>query len=274
MGIEFKIVGQIPLDQLERGRKKKSPESFASQVRNDLKSLAENINERYGEILESNGRIKITDEADFKFIEIKEKAWAQESGLSLEDYRNKKEASSNSLAEQAITLSLAKVLGPRFLSVRSSAWDDYENGVDNLLLDLETGSVVCGFDEIVEGYGQDGGAKKEKKIMDKFVRGGSFVQYGIKSVGESGKEVVISKQTNLPTFFVSLTKDELSDLLENINKPEISESEKKVIGEMLSSLEYQVGLMNDKSASVDNNRLAENLGRANDLIMVLKEKIG
>ncbi len=274
MGIEFKIVGQIPLDQLERGRKKKNPELYSSQVRNYLKSLAENVNERYGNILESDGRIKITDEDDAKFIKIKEEAWARESGLSLEDYRRKKESSSNSLAEQAITLSLAKVLGSRFLSVRSSAWDDYENGVDNLLLDVETGSVVCGFDEIVEGYGQDGGAKKEKKIMDKFAAGGSFVKYGIKSTGEEGKEVSISKQTNLPTFFVSLTKDELSDLLENINRPEISSAEKKVIGEIISSLEYQVKLMNSKSESIKNNRLAENLGRANDLIMVLKEKVG
>ena len=274
MGVEFKIVGQIPLSQLERGRKKKSPESYASQVRSDLKSLAESVNERYGDILEEDGRIRITDEAEVRYVKIKEEVYAGESGLSLEEYRRKKESSSNSLAEQAITLSLAKVLGSRFLSVRSSAWDDYENGVDNLLLDLETGSVVCGFDEIVEGYGQDGGAKKEKKIMDKFARGGSFVKYGIKSTGESGKEVAISKQTNLPTFFVSLTKDELSDLLENISKSEISGAEKKVIGEIISSLEYQVGLMNDKSATVHNSRLAENLGRANDLITVLKEKVG
>lgn len=273
MGIEFKIVGSIPLEQLERGRKKKSPELYASQVRDNLKALAENVNERYGNILESDGRIRITDEADAKFIKIKEEAWARESGLSLEDYSRKKESSSNSLAEQAITLSLAKVLGSRFLSARSSAWDDYENGVDNLLLDLETGSVVCGFDEVIEGYGQDGSAKKEKKIMEKFSRGGSFVKYGIKSTGEAGKEVAISKKANLPTFFVSLTKDELSDLLENINKPEISVSEKKVIGEIISSLEYQVGLMDGKSADVNNIRLEENLDRAKDLISVLKEKI-
>lgn len=243
-------------------------------MRNKLKSLAESVNERYGNILDNDGRIRVADDYDSQVINMKEAAWAQESGLDLEDYRRKKESSSNSLAEQAITLSLAKVLGPRFLSVRSSAWDDYENSVDNLLLDLETGNVVCGFDEVVEGYGQDGGAKKEKKIMDKFAGGGSFVKYGIKSSGEMGSGVSISQQKNSPTFFIALNKEELADLLENIDRPKISVTEKKIINEIIFSLEYQAKLMDGQSAAASNSRLKDNLARAVDLISVLKERVG
>lgn len=274
MSFELKIVGQIPLDQLERGKKKKSPESYAPLIKEKLKLLAEKVNERHGNILEADGRIKITDEADRRFVEIKEGAWAQESGLSLEEFKRKQEVSSSALAEQAITLSLAKVLGSRFLSVRASFWDDYENGVDNLLLDLDTGSVICGFDEVIEGYHQKGGEKKEKKIMDKFSKGGSFVKYGLKSVSQSDAEVAISKQSNLPTFFVAINKEELAELLEKINEPEISAPEKRIIGEMIGSLEEQMGLMNNQVATGTNPHLADNLKRSVSLISVLKEKIG
>ncbi|MDA3802301.1 MAG: hypothetical protein PF488_00150 [Patescibacteria group bacterium] len=270
--MEFKIIGKMSLENFENKPKKKNPEIYAPEMKNRMKEMADNVNERYGEILDSEGRIKVTDSDDLRYVKIKEEVYASERGMSLESYQEKQEKSSSSLAEQAITLSLSKVLGSRFLSLRSSTWDDYENGVDNVLVDMETGSLVCGFDEVVEGYNQDGKDIKEEKIMKKFKKGGAHLKYGLEVSNEESKSVNIKSQKNLPNFYISVNKNELSDLMENVSKPEISSVEKKVLNDFVFSLESQIEKMNDVEINIPRD-LKNNLEKAKSFVETLKEKI-
>ncbi len=83
-------------------------------------------------------------------------------------HREKKEASKSNQAEMIITALLHKVLKERFLVVRASVFDDYKHGIDNLILDKETGAVICAFDEVLENEGdkERGAIKKIEKIKD------------------------------------------------------------------------------------------------------------
>jgi len=269
--MELKILGKIPLENLERKERKKRPEFFAEEINLKMKEVVKGVNEKYGEIVDLDGRIKVDNSDDLRYIEIKESAWAQEKDQSLKEYREKQENSDSSLAEKAITLSLAKVLGSRFISLRSSSYDDYENGIDNVLLDTETGSLVCGFDEVVAGYGQDGSSKKEDKIMKKFAKGGSYAKYGLE-INPDTKEVKVTKKKNIPNFYISVAKSELSELLENVSKPDLSEIEKKVLSDVVFSLQYQIEKMKSYQDQVNEN-LVNNLKKTESFVNLLSEKL-
>jgi len=268
--MELKILGRIPLENLERKERKKKPEFYAEKINMKMKEMVEGVNEKYGEIADIDGRVKVNNKDDINYIEIKEGAWAGEKGQSLKEYREKQENSDSSLAEKAITLSLAKVLGSRFLSLRSSSYDDYENGIDNVLLDTETGSLVCGFDEVVAGYGQDGSSKKEDKIMKKFEKGGAWAKYGLEI--DDNKNIKIAKQKNIPNFYISVAKSELSELLENVSKPDLSQIEKKVLNDVVYSLQYQIEKMKNINNQINPN-LLNNLKKSESFVSLLNEKL-
>ena len=68
--------------------------------------------------------------------------------------------------------------------VKSSEWDDFENAADNIIIDKATGEIVGMFDEIdekVTGEVKNPGEKKDKqvKIIDKALKGGSNIKYGL-----------------------------------------------------------------------------------------------
>lgn len=270
--MELKIIGKISLENLDRKPQRKRPEAYAPEMKRRMESLAEAANEKFGGVVGPDGRIAMSDEDDLRYVALKEEAWARERGLSLEQYRQKQELSDSSLAEQAVTLSLSKALGDRFLSVRSSAWDDYENGIDNLLLDTETGSLVCGFDEVVEGYGQHGQDKKAEKMMRRFRQGGARAKYGLELSSESTGMIRISEQRNLPAFYISLNQTDLGDLLDGLTREEVGEAEKKVWRSLVDSLEAQLSEMKDFQTGIP-ERLASNLEKSQIFIDNLRKKL-
>lgn len=270
--MELKIVGQIPLEQLERFKKKRNPEIFLDDMKKQMELLVEKNNNRFGDILEKDGRVKITNDDDAKFIKIKEGAWASEYGLSLDEYQRKQEKNKGYLAEMAITLTLAKAFGDRFLSVRASKHDDYENGVDNIVLDTETGVVVCGLDEVYNDIGA-GDTKKDKKVMEKFDRGGARLKYGLK-LNKDNNQITVSSLNNLPTFYIAINQEDLLNIMENSAKPELSSCEKKIIEDLISSLKLQLEKMTERAKDKNINwQLEKNLQKMPDIIKVLEEKI-
>ena len=269
--MELKILGKIPLEQLERTKRKKSPEVFFPEIKNELRGLVERVNARFGNILNSDGRVRVRSKEDYNFVTVKEDAWARESGMTLEDYRLKKEKSKGNLAEMAITLLLDKISEGRLLSVRSSKWDDYENGIDNLLLDTKTGAVICGLDEVFDDFGQSANEEKEDKVMTKFNKGGAYARYGLR-LDKKRDRVNIERVNNLPTFFISLNRESLVDILENLKNEELKQSEKNVLIQIISSLKSQLNKMTENEEKIPTN-LKSNLDKIPEIINFLEEKI-
>lgn len=216
------------------------PEYYLSSLQESLKSLSENPG--YKGFMDMEGKIIMSgSEANYdnKNIQLKERAWAQEKGLSWEEWTIKKESDPANLAEMGITLLFNRVLGDKFAILRASDYDDYENGADNIIVDRESGAVICGIDDVLGRDGDDGSQKKAAKIKNKMERGGARIKYG--AAMKDGKLVGQSLE-HVPLFYFSLSKQELSDLLHSLtehNKP--GAKEKEIYKKLINSLSEQYG---------------------------------
>lgn len=244
MNIEY-LSGIQPGAKIDMDKFKKPdrPEIFVDYLKSRLASRSEKINETYGQnFLDSEGRIIAEGqdaEKDNNLVSKLENDWAREKGISLETWRAGKEKASGTVAELALTLMLDKILAGRFIVARASEYDDYCNGIDNVIIDKESGAVICGFDEVVDdmqGYYSE--VKKKEKMKKISASGGSEIKYGATFINGELKPASFE---SVPTFYLSLSTSELSRLAAELKKesPEISDLENKIYGRLLNSLKEQ-----------------------------------
>lgn len=232
---EFKIIGHIDLPE-----RKVRPEEYRNFLEEQMHNIQSGVNEEFDcRLLDEENKISIEGgldtEKDQKFISDLETNWATQERKTVEEWRKSKDRNPSTIAELAITLVLHKLLGDRFIVARASTFDDYKHHVDNVLIDKETGAVVCGFDEVLGFAGDDGGEKKDKKIKENLSRGGTSLKYGATIV--DGK-VERKSLENIPTFFLSLSKEDLNSLLVDLKSNKLpTEAEKKIVLKMIASLE-------------------------------------
>jgi hypothetical protein len=182
---------------------------------------------------------------DQKIISSQEESWAKDEGKTVDDWKKSREKNPAAIAELAVSVLLHKAIGDKFIIARASKFDDYQNGVDNVLIDRENGNIVCGFDEVLGREGNDGSEKKKLKLMREAERGGINIRYG--ATIEKG-ELMRKSFRNIPAFYLGLSKDELGQILESLDKGErLSESEKTVLNKLFMSLDTQINdLENDE----------------------------
>jgi hypothetical protein len=234
---ELKILGYINLPE-----KKIRPEEYRGFLEDKMSGVGKEVNEQFEhKLLDSSGSIIMSEnsdlENDLKFVDDLENNWAREQHKTVAEWRESKKKNSSTITEMAVTLSLHRLLQERFIVARSSSYDDYKYGVDNVLIDKETGAVVCGFDEVLGHEGDDGGEKKKEKIEKILSRGGASLKYG--ATIEDGK-IQRKELKNIPTFYLSLSKLELDNLLKDLKtngRP--TENERQIALKMIHSLEIQ-----------------------------------
>lgn len=163
----------------------------------------------------------------------------------IEMHRQKKEESKSNQAEMAITALMHKILKERFLVVRASIFDDYKNGIDNLILDKETGAVICAFDEVLENDSDRnrGISKKVEKIKKSAVLGGTRAKYGVSLVD---KKIVRATSRNIPVFYITLESKDLVNLTNDLyysSNGEITETEKRLFNHLVSSIAEQKSML-------------------------------
>ena len=111
--------------------------------------------------------------------------------------------------ELITALILEKFLSRRFVVLRSSPHDDIQNGVDTVLLDKETGKIVCAFDEV----GDDKALLDEKEARSartNLIKGGISLDYGFRK-DKNGKFVPASVE-NLPLFHLAISSKDLREM--------------------------------------------------------------
>ncbi len=166
----------------------------------------------------------------------------KKDGLEDEDeilakWRQVRSEQKSAQMEMAVTALLSEMLGKDFLVVRTATYDDYINGVDNLILDRITGEVVGAFDEVHEGG--DGSRTEEKKIkLQKIAkRGGAKIRYGLKF---SNGELTRASLEGVPVFYLGLESSELMELIQGL-KDNDPEKKEKIFQKLLTSLAAQHG---------------------------------
>ncbi|MDI6591712.1 MAG: hypothetical protein QME61_02115, partial [Patescibacteria group bacterium] len=121
-------------------------------------------------------------------------------GLTPEEIKKEKLKKKGEQLEILTNLIFNKLLGPEFICVRTSLYDDWRNKVDELILEKETGNVVCAFDEVGDIMGPRFEAKKQK-ILEKNIKGGAEIKYGL---GMENGKLVLKSQENIPIFYLAL----------------------------------------------------------------------
>lgn len=265
---ELKILGYINLPE-----KKIRPEEYRNFLENKMSDIGREVNEEFDyELLAADASILMTghpdSDKDLKFVDDLENNWAREQYKSVAQWREAKEKNPSTITEMTVTLLLHHLLGKRFIVARAAAYDDYKNHVDNVIIDKETGAVVCGFDEVLGHEGDDGGEKKKDKINKILDHGGASLKYG--ATIEDGK-IKTKELRNIPTFFLSLSKEELNALLVDLkNSNEISAKEKEVALKMVNSLDDQYLDLANKNYHPE---LKANLLAFSDSLVALKEEL-
>jgi hypothetical protein len=296
-----KIVGKIDLSKFEKDKKEKiNFEKMSAFLKKGMNLLSKEVNNEYAEygpVLEEDATIKMEgDDSNYhkELITIKEHVWAKEEKKSLEEWKEKKEKDPAVIAEMMVTLLLHHKLKDIFLVSRSSTFDDYENGVDYVLMDKKTGAVVCGLDQIL-GIGQDSGSSKKKdKIENILLRGGARLEYGLtlEDDFEEDNDLVRKKIKNIPSFFLGISKENLDKMLVSLQKEGVegdfsedvfskNEDFKKfsqlVLNKIVSSLEEQY-IINQKILKESDEKekyveLLKNFDKFKESLDIIKGKI-
>lgn len=155
-------------------------------------------------------------------------------------WKKERQKQKSGQTEMVVTAVLHKILKEKFLVVRAAAYDDYMNGVDNLILNKETGEVICAFDEVHDDQNSSFTGrkdKKEEKVEKIALKGGVKTQYGL-SIKEGSLRR--AKMEHTPMFYLSLKTDQLQRLLEGMNYDSSGEST-KVEYEIFDSLIGSLG---------------------------------
>ncbi|MDD4902213.1 MAG: hypothetical protein PHE24_03675 [Patescibacteria group bacterium] len=206
-------------------------------------------------------------------------AWLEKRGLSM-----------TVLMERSIAAACNKIVGGKFIIVLPAIYDDIVNGVDNMMVNKETGDVICAFDEIREYEGLHRGEagheegtlrkvhsdefaeltrreKKEEKIIRKAERGGAKIRYGF---GKEGGKLVKKEITGVPLFYVSLAESETKRLLNGMDyvSDQPSAVELEVFDKLILSFEKQAADIGKASINSDVRR---NLANFEKSLAVMKE---
>lgn len=234
--------------------KKEKPKLNTEQLYRHYYTLIKQETEKYNKLanqewLNEDGSMKMLEHPDLNYdLQLVE---AQERNYVIDS--KKKENDPAMLSELLITVLLQKLLPERFVVVRSSKYDDYNNGVDNLILDKESGSVICGIDEVIARGDFNGPSKKELKMRNKMEKGGFQVKYGAKF--KDGK-IIFESLKNIPAFYLSVDKNDFVKLSSYINGDRDNFAEQELFLKLKHSLLNQVQSYGQLSLNKD---LQENI---------------
>jgi hypothetical protein len=264
------ILGKIELPPREI-----NPERYHEFLLSEMENISKEVNGEFGNFLNKNAVIEMdgfSEEEignDKKNIRQKEEVWASEQYKDLETWKRDKSRHTSNIAEMAVTLAFHRSLKDRFIVARASEYDDYEHGCDNVIIDKETGAIVCGFDEVVDyAYREEAENKKVKKIRNNLEKGGTEIKYG---ATVTNGELQRKSFKNIPTFYLSISRKDLDKLLLSLQKNEgNSEISSNILNQLVDSLENQYS---DFSNLNLNSKLRDNLTKFSESLSLIKELI-
>ncbi|PIT96826.1 hypothetical protein COT82_01145 [Candidatus Campbellbacteria bacterium CG10_big_fil_rev_8_21_14_0_10_35_52] len=157
---------------------------------------------------------------DLKYIEEKEKLYANRVGMGVEEWKKSKNKRDGERFEQLKTIIFNRNFkDPNIIAVRASEYDDYKNGIDNIIVNKKTGQVICAFDEITDDTKSRRYKEKEEKIKEINENGGATLKYGLTFEDSSdGPKPVLKEIKKVSIFILSLSRRELYEEIKNFEK--------------------------------------------------------
>ena len=226
----------------EQGQIIEDPESSVEKLIPFIKEISDNL-KKEGVPVGEDCRINMREfsnlygaeeiEKDGDKIKIYEKEWYE--GSSEKIAKEKQNEKDGEKLEILTTILFSKFLKDKFIVARSSRYDDIFNGVDTVILEKETGRLVCALDEVADTSGsnlQD----KIKNITEKNKKG-SKLKYGLKT--ENGKPAKGAVE-GAPIFYLALPKERINDGIKNLSvSTEKTDYEKKLFKYFIDLIQLQ-----------------------------------
>lgn len=227
----------------------KAPEK--EKLTNYLEKTSETLKEREGIPLTSECRVDENEyvdvysqqavKEDLEKVNRTKKILAEKADMSLSEWEINRQKSNGNKFEELKTAVYNKNSDGKLIVVRSSEYDDFVNGVDNIMIDKRTGNVVCAIDEIVDDEGESKVYKnKERNIAKKNKQGGVDIKYGFTYKNGEDK-ATLDRVRNVPIFSLSLSRRELQ---QEIRKFEKGDQEKELFVRLNKQISKQVNVVN------------------------------
>jgi len=175
---------------------------------------------------------------DENYIKKQEKEFFYKN-LSNEEIEEKKLMSAGEQFEKLKTAILYKFFKQDFIVVRASRYDDIQNKVDNIIIEKETGNLVCAFDEVADDR-QARFTSKTAEIQERNIKfSGAQLKYGISI---ENRKLTKKSFKNLPIFYLSLSsnvlKKGLKEFIPSFEKK--SQYETDLFSKFLSEMDNQI----------------------------------
>lgn len=232
-------------DQLEE---QENREKNVEKLKNYLELMAEDLND---EGIPVTKECKIDAKAfreiygddelkkDEKEVERLKEIYAKEKGLSVEELEKKKMMKDGEQLEMLKTAIFHKNLGPDFVVVRASDYDDIKRKVDNVIVNKKTGNVICAFDEGSPMSG-DKYENKQKEIIERDKKGGANLKYGL-TFKDGQEKPHLKELTGLPIFLLALPPSEIQEGMEKFDEDD--DYEKKLFKVFITEIDTQIKKM-------------------------------
>ncbi|MDP2695834.1 MAG: hypothetical protein Q8O87_01115 [bacterium] len=144
----------------------------------------------------------------------------------------------------------SEIFGGRLVALRTTKYDDYKNGVDEMIIDRQTGEAMAALDTTT-----DLSSKMQAPAIMKRVAGGCRVKYGLKLDVDTNQ---ISRYTHnrLPLFIISVSIENLAKAAQSIVTGVSNEYRKELEEYFKSSFVGQAKAASDVEAINVNVRAA------------------
>ncbi len=180
------------------------------------------------------------------------------SGMIYENWSKKKREAKSAKVEKFFMVLFRKALGPDFLVMRSSDYDDYKNSVDMIIVNKKTNEVIATFDDVHDRNNGERTAEKNKKIIKQAQSGGVSIEY-VPVIIDG--QITKKKYSNVPNFYLLSTLDEFIEAEEKMDYSNIdslsNEFEEKLYTKFASAIiqQSQMLLQQEKVPNVLKRRL-------------------
>lgn len=167
--------------------------------------------EKMGIAIDDDLRLKpLYDPSDKRYVDWKKKEFK---------VNQDKSAAVGELLELSEALASKELLGNRFLVVRTSEFDDFRNGVDEIIFDEKTGTIVGAVDATSDPK------SKATALMQKpeKLREGVSLKYGLAIEGGVFR---IKPVSGLPLFTIYVPRSEVIDLAKSIKGNDVRTTRK------------------------------------------------
>lgn len=200
------------------------------------------------------------DRQEIRYLEQELRRREREAGVEIRD-------KSGELLEMVKTVGMNRLWsGGRFIAVRTSKFDDYENGVDNLLFDTMTNTPIAAFDEAAGGSVFQ---KNPERLLRNLTEGAK-VRYGLEY--DDGRITKKSYEDDrLPLFIIRASLEELCVLAEDIKKNEVSERGADILRTIFGNLGTQAGAISQRAKPEVRKRYEAALATFSEISETLSE---